>query len=269
MKKPSHKTMTIVYLIIFAYVIAGILLYRYQKKLLFKPVKLEKGYVFRFNPPFREFNIPLNDTDRLNGVLLRAPDPRGIIIYFHGNKGNITDYGNAVSAFTSQHYDVLLMDYPGYGKSTGPDGEQDLYRDATVIYQLATSYFKPDSIIIYGRSLGTAMASELASRHYCRALVLECPFYSFDALARHYLPIYPVNWLLKYHFPVYRFLQRVRVPVIIFHGTRDGLIPHKQTRKLKALLKPGDRFVSIPGGHHNDLPRFPLYSRVMDSLLAR
>jgi pimeloyl-ACP methyl ester carboxylesterase len=261
--------MTIVYLIIFVYVIAGILLYRYQKQLLFKPVKLDADYVFHFTEPFKEFSIPLNDTDRLSAVMLEAEAPRGIVIYFHGNRGNITDYGNAASAFIRNHYDVLLMDYPGYGKSTGPAGEQDLYRDAALMYQLAITYFPADSIVIYGRSLGTAMASELASRYYCRLLVLECPFYSFDDLASHYLPIYPVSWLLKYHFPVHEFLARVRVPVIVFHGTRDGLIPHRQSRRLKALLKPGDRFVSIPGGHHNDLPGFPLYRQVMDSALAR
>jgi pimeloyl-ACP methyl ester carboxylesterase len=269
MKKPSHKTMTLIYLIIFFYIIAGIMLYKYQKQLIFRRDKLDKSYTFHFDEPFKEFNLPLNDTDRLNAVLLKADTAKGIVIYFHGNTGNISHYSKATSIFIRHHYDVLMMDYPGYGKSTGPNSEHDLYNDADLMYQLARNYYQPDSIIIYGRSLGTAMASELASRQYCKALVLECPFYSFDALASHYLPIYPVSWLLQYHFPVHKFVQHVLVPVIIFHGTKDGVIPHGQSRKLKASLKPEDRFITIPKGRHNDLYHQPLYKKVMDSLLQK
>lgn len=252
-----------VYLVILA------LLYGFQRKLMFHPKSLSAGRVFHFGAPFREYDIPVNDYDKLNAVWLEADSARGLVLYFHGNKGNLQRDSARVQPFLRARYDVLMMDYPGYGKSTGSSSEEDFYRSAKLVYQLARQHMGSDSIVIYGRSLGGAVAAELASHQPCRALVLESPFYSMDAMARHYFPIFPVGPFLAYHFPVHRFLAKVYCPVVIFHGDEDRLVPLRQSRRLEPLLKRGDRFVVLPGAGHQDIYKHPGYIQTLDSLLLR
>lgn len=267
MRKKLRKVIYPILFIFTLYIISGLILSHNQKKFIFKPEKLPADYVYKLATPHKEFNLPLNDTNRINALLLEADTARGIIIYFHGNAGNITTHIKQTPLFIRHHYDILMMDYPGFGKSTGPDTEQDLYKDALFMYQLAKKYFVPDSIIIYGQSLGTAMASYVASRRDCKALILESPFYSMDALARHYFPIYSIKKLLDYHFPVYHFIQRTSAPVYIFHGTRDKVIPFSQSKRLASLLGDDDQFIPVPDANHNNLYTQPTYQHVMDSLL--
>lgn len=259
----------IILLLIVLYALAGLLLYQYQASIILRGTKLPSNYTFHFNYPFREFNLPLNDTDKLNMVLFEADSAKGMVVYFHGNTDNLIEFAKYAPVFLKHRYDVLMMDYPGYGKSTGPNTEQDLYNDALITYQLARSYFHADSIILYGKSLGTAMASHIASLHPCKMLILECPLYNFDMLAKRYFRIYPVSMLLHYHFPVYRFIQHTFSPVIIFHGRKDRVIPYRQSEKLKPYLKKGDEYITLPHGHHNDLYSQPLYQHIMDSLLDK
>jgi pimeloyl-ACP methyl ester carboxylesterase len=268
-KDQAGKVIRIILLLIVIYLLAGLFLYQYQSSVILRGTKLPRNYTFHFDYPFKEFNLPLNDTDRLNMVLFEADSAKGVVVYFHGNTSNLVHFARYVPVFLQHRYDVLMMDYPGYGKSTGPNTEHDLYNDALVTYQLARSYFPADSIILYGKSLGTAMASHIASLHPCRMLILECPLYNFDMLARRYFRIYPVSMLLRYHFPVYRFMQHTFCPVVIFHGKKDRVIPYRQAEKLKPYLKKGDEFITLQHGDHNDLYYQPLYQQVMDSLLSK
>lgn len=267
-RKPSHRMMTLIYMILFLYVVGGLLLYKYQRRLVLRPDKLPRSFQFDFPVPFREYNLPLTDTDRLNMVWLHADSARGIVVYFHGNTGNIVQAYPHAEPFLKNRYDVLIVDYPGFGKSTGADGEPDLYRDAVVTYQLARTRFQPDSIVIYGKSLGTAMASYVAAHEPCRDLILECPFYDYVQLARRYIPIYPVGRMLRYKFPVYEFVRHTSAPILIFHGKKDEIIPYRFSRRLKPLLKASDRYITFPDGHHNDLAAQPGYTAAIDSVLS-
>jgi pimeloyl-ACP methyl ester carboxylesterase len=263
----TKKIRKIVYPILFIfslYIISGIILSKKQEKIIFKPEKLPENYQFHFQYPFKELNIPLNESDQLNAVLLKAGDPKGIVIYFHGNKGNITTYAGRMPVFLKNHYNVLIMDYPGFGKSTGSNTEEALYHDALLMYQLAKNYFQADSIIVYGQKLGTAMASYVASRRRCKALILESPFYSMDVLAKHYFPIYPVQRSLKYHFPVYHYIQRTAAPVFIFYKAKD----RSRVKRLEPLLKPGDQFMAV-SADDQDLIDQPLYQKVLDSIFRK
>ncbi len=160
-----------------------------------------------------------------------------------------------------------MMDYPGFGKSTGPRTEEVMYADAGTVYRLARSRFSKDSIILYGKSLGTGIAAQLASIKDCKRLLLETPYYSFDALMGHFAFIFPAKLMSKYHFPTHQFLEKVEVPVHIFHGTRDRIIPFSQSTRLKKKL-PGVALIAIKDGRHNNLSDFELYHQQLDSLLA-
>ena len=130
----------------------------------------------------------------------------------------------------------------------------------------ATKYAK-DSIVIYGKSFGTGIAAYLAAEYDCKQLILETPYYSIPDLLDAYTFIYPMQRMSKYKIPTYQYLEDLKVPITIFHGTNDGVIPYRCAEKLKGVLKPTDQFVTIEKGSHNDLNGFPLYHQKLDSLL--
>ena len=141
-----------------------------------------------------------------------------------------------------------------------------MYDDSMLFYELAVKKTAKENIIIYGKSLGTGVASWLASRVGCRQLILETPYYSMTSMTRHYVPIYPAS-LMRYSFPVNEYLQHVKVPVTIFHGTSDEVIPYKQSAKLKEELNRID-LITVPRGRHNNLYSFPVVIQKLESLLA-
>lgn len=258
--------------VLLLYATVGIALYYGQSALLFHPEKLDRQYNYQFRMPFRELNIPMTAETNLNLIQFKADSSRGpvkgVILYFHGNRNNISWYAPFSKIFTKQGYEVWMPDYPGFGKSTGELKEETFYQLAEQVYKLARTRFAKDSIIIYGKSLGTAVATSLAAKHSGKALVLETPYYSMHSLLRRYFFLYPVSRMIRYKFPINEFLPWVTAPIIIFQGTDDWVIPYSNAKKLVPLLKPADRFISIENGQHNDLPAKPEYQQVIDSLLT-
>ncbi|HSN10056.1 MAG TPA: alpha/beta fold hydrolase, partial [Hanamia sp.] len=251
------------------YCSVGIVLYHLQENLLFHPKALAKDFQFKFDIPFKEVNIPMNETDTLNLIQFFPSDsmPKGVVIYFHGNKGNVTRFAQYAINFTSQGYEVWMPDYPTYGKTTGKLTEENMYKQATEVYKLAHSKFSADRIIVYGRSLGSGVASHIAANHDCARLILETPFFSITDLFSHYAPIYPVNRMSHFKFPVGENLKEVKAPVTIFHGKDDGVISYDAASKLKTVLKPGDQFITIENGNHNHFTESPVFQSKLDSVL--
>jgi len=256
-------------IILFVYVVFGFALYFLQEKILFHPKKLTPDHVFNFPIPFKEINLAVNNEKNLSIVQFTVPDSvrKGLVLYFHGNRRNIERYAPYAINFTKNNYEVWMMDYPGFGKSTGEITEQGLYDDALQLYKMARAKFSKDSIIIYGKSLGTGIASQLASKRDCKRLILEAPYYSIDALFSHYAFMYPVRWITNYHLPTYEYLQKVDAPVSIFHGYNDEVIPYNHSRRLLKKAKPGAELITIEKGRHNTLNDFPLFHQKLDSIL--
>lgn len=244
------------------YCVSGITLWQLQDSLLFHPTPLPVHYQFQFKNKFRELLLPLNEHDRLSVVQFYPLDSlhsKGVVLYFHGNRENVNRYARFADDFLKAGYEVWMMDYPGYGKSKGERTEQRFYNDADLLYQMALKQVGADSIIIYGKSLGTGAASQLASEKKCKRLILETPYHSIPSLAWFHFPVYPTSYMVRFQFPVYNYLPEVKAPVTIFHGTRDQLIPYRYALDLKEFLKPGDEFVTIKGGSHNDLANYNTY----------
>lgn len=256
-------------IILLIYFLIGIALYHFQEKILLHPVAHPEGYTYTFSVPFKEVDIPINKNENFNIVQFLPKDSvrRGVVLYFHGNMKNIYHYARFADNFTKLGYEVWMPDYPGFGKTTGEITEKKLYDEAMLAYKLAITKFKADSIIIYGRSFGTGIASQLASITDCRRLILETPYYSVPALFSYYAPIYPTSYMSRFHLPVHEYLKDVRAPVTIFHGTEDEIIPYSVTKKLISFLKPADEFITIEKGKHNNLNDFPLFHQKLDSLL--
>ncbi len=254
---------------ILIYCTIGIALYYLQEKFIFHPVKLSSDYLFSFSSPFQELNIPINKTDTVSLIKFFPTTVvrKGVVLYFHGNKENILHYTKFVNSFTKNGYEVWMPDYPGFGKSTGEISEQKLYEQAYQIKRLADNSYHPDSIIIYGKSFGTGIASYLASNTMAKELILETPYSSIPDLFSCYAFMYPTSYMSTYKLPVVDYLKDVPFPITIFHGTADGVIPYRCAASLKKSLKSNDRFISIEGGSHNDLSRYDVYKKSLDSLL--
>ena len=254
---------------IVVYLLCGIALYLLQDRFLFHPVALKRNSPYHFSAPNREINVAADESSNMNVVQFLTNDslPKGVVLYFHGNRKNIGWYADYASNFTKNGFEVWMVDYPGFGKSTGRLSEQKLYDDAMQLYIMARSKFPADSIILYGKSLGTGIASWLAARRSCKQLILETPYYSMTSLVQYYLPIYPVNTLLKYKLPVYKYLSLVNAPVTIFHGTKDKVIPYSNAHRLTAAMHSKDRFITIENAGHNNLNDYPQFHNALDSLL--
>ncbi|MEO5985315.1 MAG: alpha/beta fold hydrolase [Ferruginibacter sp.] len=255
--------------LILVYCTIGIALYYLQEVFLFHPTKLPPEYVFHFNNRFEEMKVAVNKTDTLSFVKFYPSDSltKGVVIYYHGNMKNIEHYSPYVKIFLNNGYEVWMGDYPGFGKTNGLRTEENMYHHARIIYGMAAAKYGSDSIIIYGKSLGTGIAAYVASYSPAKALVLETPYYSIPSLFSHYAFIYPVKSMSNYKIPAYQYIQEIKYPIIIFHGTGDDVIPYKNARSLLPFLKPRDKFITIKDGGHNTLTHSPQYAAVMDSLL--
>lgn len=266
MKKKIPRWLKIVLIV---YALIGIAFYSFQKKILFQPVVVTKDSVYQFEQPYEDIWIPVDEISETHMVHFTVPDSlrKGLVLYFHGNRGNVRRYRRFVEKFTSHGYAVWMPDYPGFGKSTGELTEQAIYDQALQVYKRARQFYQPNQIIIYGKSMGTGAATQLASVRDCKRLILETPYNSMRSLIGMYLWMYPLKSILKYQFPSNEFMKKVTAPVTIFHGTEDGVIPYRNAVKLKSALKPGDEFITIENGSHRDLNTFIEMKSKMDSLL--
>lgn len=252
----------------FAYVLVGGLLAFFQEKLLFHPNHLPKDYSYSFSHDFEEFSLTSRDGAVLNTLHFKVENPKGVILYFHGNAGDLSRWGHVASYFVQYQYDVLVMDYRTYGKSTGKLSEKMMYQDAKMFYNYTKNRYSEENIIVYGRSLGTTFATYVAAKNNPKMLVLETPFTSITDVAKSRFPIYPIKWLLNYRFNSEIYISKVRCPVTIFHGTEDRVVPYRFGKKLfEKIEHSGKELITIPGGNHNNLIDFEEYTNRIEELL--
>lgn len=235
-------------------------LYFLQEKILFLPTVLPQEYVYNFDYPFEELHLNPEDDVSINALHFKTKNPKGVILYFHGNAGDLSRWGNIAQHFVYLDYDVFIMDYRTYGKSTGKLNEQSFYDDAQYCYDYVLKQYSEDQITVYGRSLGTGIATYVASKHKPKQLILETPYHSILDVAKNRFPLLPVTVLLKYQFPSYKFIVDVDCPITMFHGTDDAVVPFSSAEKLKAI-SPSETttFITIEGGGHNNLIEFETY----------
>jgi hypothetical protein len=244
---------------------------QFQEKILFQPEILASHDSFDFKHKHEEILIPLNNEDSLSMVrfLPESFPSKGTVLYFHGNKKHMGWYARFMPTFTQHSYEVLMIDYPGYGKSRGELTEKKLYEWAKVAYQITRKRHSADSILIYGKSLGTGIAAQLASVSDCKGLILETPYYDFPSVLSRYLPFYPIREMMHYQLPTYEYLPLVTAPITLLHGTSDWTVSYSNSKKLLPLLKPGDRLITVEGAGHNELFEFLQTKNTLDSILSQ
>jgi fermentation-respiration switch protein FrsA (DUF1100 family) len=246
----------------------GASLYFFQEKILFLPTSLAQDYQYEFRYPFEELFFKTSEDVSINAIHFKTENPKGVILYFHGNAGDLSRWGIVGEHFVSLNYDVLIMDYRTYGKSTGKLSEQGFYDDADYCYKYLLEFYSEEDIVLYGRSLGTGVATFLASKYQPKQLILETPYYSILDVAKQRFPIFPVSSLLRYEFPSNEFIANVNCPITMFHGTEDNVIPYSSARKLRTVApKNLTTFITIEGGAHNNLISFEKYKEGILSIL--
>ena len=169
--------------------------------------------------------------------------------------------------FLELGYDFFVYDYRGFGKSRGKKSEAAFHQDAMDMHTFLRAHYSENQIGLYGRSLGAAMASKLATQVSTPYLILETPFSSIPSLFYTYYPIFPRIFFFRFHFSNYASLPKVKAPIVIFQGTADRVVPYRNAVKLKEVLKPGDLFITLEGGKHRNSMEFEAYQEKMEKLL--
>ena len=234
---------------------------------MFHPEKLDEEFEFKFEEPFEEHFFDVEEGVRINGLHFKVNKSKGIVIYFHGNTRSIKGWSKYAKDFTRNDYDVLIIDYRGFGKSTGKRKEKAMYTDSQYIYNHVRGWYPEDQIIIYGRSMGSGFAAKLASKNKPKMLILDAPYYSFSQLTSRFLFFLPLAMILKFHIRTDIWIKYVRCPIYIIHGTKDRLIPYRSSVRLRKEAPLTTRLIPIHGGRHNDLPSFKEYHNHLNEIL--
>ncbi|MEO9890979.1 alpha/beta fold hydrolase [Aurantibacter sp.] len=258
----------IISIVIGLFILLNIVAYFLQERLIFKPEKLPEDFEFQYtNQVFDEYNIEVDDGVNLNGVHFKVREPKGIVLYLKGNSRSLKGWGKFAIDFTRHGFDVLMIDYRGFGKSTGMRTEEGIKKDLQYAYDELKKQVEEKYIVLYGRSLGSGFAAKLASTNNPRMLILDAPYYSMRHIAKKYMPIMPMSLLLRFPIKTYRWIEYVKCPIKIIHGTNDKLIPFKTSIKLSKINAKRTRLYTIIDGGHNNLHTYPQYHRFLEEIL--
>ncbi len=263
---PVWLNITLVVLVI--YVIVSVLLYYLQDYFLFKPEKLPEDFKFYYeNQRVEEYNLETRDGGRINGLHFRVDNPKGVVLYLKGNSKSMKGWGKFAVDFTRLNWEVIMVDYRGFGKSTGKRSQKAIKRDVQYVYNKIRERVDEQFIIIYGRSLGSGFAAKIASENHPRMLILDAPYYSLTKVTGRYMPFMPLSIILKYPMPTYKWLRYVRCPIHIIHGTQDKLIPFKSSIKLSKIQPKITRLYAVIGGGHKNLNNFESYHKMLGEII--
>jgi fermentation-respiration switch protein FrsA (DUF1100 family) len=200
----------------------------------------------------RWVSFPARDGVRLSAWYVPRDGDRGVVLFLHGNGGNVSHYIPALAMFHRLGFSSLIVDYRGYGKSQGAPSEQGIYLDAEAAwrYLVETAEVPPERIVVWGRSLGGAIAAWLARGRNARLLVLESTFTSLRDAAEVLYPWAPTGLLVGDRYSTETFLQEVRCPVLVMHSRDDEIIPYALGRRLFERARPPKRFLDLRGRHN-------------------
>mgnify|MGYP000034911256 CR=1 FL=1 len=234
------------------------MLYFFQEKLIFHSSELPQDYEFQFTTSFEELFLKAEDGAVLNGLHFKQENPKGVILYTHGNAGELNEWGKWGEALSNRYnHDVVIWDYRGYGKSTGKRRQKLMLDDSYLFYDYCKDHFNEDQITLFGRSLGGFFATHVAKDRAPKNLVLESTPFSLLKIAQKEYPFLPSKYLLKYRFQNNENMEKIKAQTYFIHGTLDGLIPVDNSERLFELSKAFKKeFYTIEGGDHNNLSSF-------------
>lgn len=256
-----------VWYIIIGLLVLSVLAYFLQEYFIFKPEKLKQDFIFKYDVPFREYFFDVAPGVSINGLHFHRENSEGLILYFHGNTRSIKGWARYAKDFYRYNYDVVMVDYRGFGKSTGKRNEKDMMQDMQFIYDKLNEEYNEDQLIVYGRSMGSGFATKLAGDNNPRFLILDAPYFNFLKVIERFLPILPVRLVLRFHLRTDLWIKNVKCHTYILHGTKDWLIPIKHSESLQKINPKKITLIRIHGGGHNNLPMFDEYHNFIRDIL--
>ncbi len=259
---------TIALIVFAAYLLINVFVYYGQEKFLFKPEKLPEDFEFKYpNQKTKEYNLEREEGVNINAIHFSQDHPKGVVLYLKGNSRSIKGWGKYAIDFTRLGFDVVMVDYRGFGKSTGKRTEKGIKEDLQRVYDILKSKVDQKHIVIYGRSMGSGFATKLASTNNPRLLILESPYYSMMKMAKRYIPFMPISMAMRFPIKTYKWIQYVNCPIKIIHGTSDRLVPFKNSIALSKIRPKFTRLYPVIGGGHNNLHTFEEYHRMLEEIL--
>ena len=251
-----------------------VFLYFYQSRLLFLP-NLPSRVVERspsaVGLAYEQVDLVTSDNIHLDSWFIPAPEKRGVILFCHGNAGNISHRLDSLLLFHRMGFSTLIFDYRGYGRSQGRPSEEGTYLDAEAAWRYLTRErsIAPSRIILFGRSLGAAVAAHLAAVQTPGALIVESCFTSVPDIAAELYPFLPARWLSRLDYNVRQQLQRVSCPVLVVHSRDDEIIPFRHGRALYAAANEPKQFLELRGSHNDAfLLAGRTYAQELDGFLS-
>ena len=237
------------------YIAALIIVYVFQRSFLYFP---PQGYVSPFvanaQKAFKELPVKTEDGLDLKGWYAPATSQPLTLVFFHGNGDGLRTTAFITTPYMEAGYGVLLAEYRGYSGMPGSPTESGLYSDARAYLKtLISSGVKEDDIVLFGHSLGTGVATQMASEFRVRGLILLAPYLSIAKMAQVRFPIFPSEWMTVDRYENFKKIPDIHVPILMANGTRDGIIPPSQGQELFALANEPKQFWSVADGGHNDL----------------
>ena len=246
-------------LVLIGYIATCAYLYFQQEDILFHPTKLSSDFQYDFDIDFEEKVIVGEDGTKINGVLFKANNPKGLVFYLHGNAGAITTCVNAAKTYTNINYDCFVLDYRGFGKSEGEIISQNqFYSDVEIAYDSLCKYYEEQNIIIVGYSIGTGPAAMLASKSDAKHLILLAPYFSMLDMMNNQYP-FILDFLLEYKLKTFEFIPKVKFPISIFHGDADEIIYYGSSVKLREHFSSKDELITLSGHKHGGMNASPVY----------
>ncbi|MEO6401662.1 MAG: alpha/beta fold hydrolase [Vicinamibacteria bacterium] len=236
---------------------ATLFLMLFEKRLIYYPSSVVDLTPKTLGLPFEDVWLDVEPGVRIHGWFIKSQtEPsKATILFSHGNAGNISDRLDRVQSLRSLGIDFLIYDYRGFGWSTGAPDEEGTYRDGRAAYDYLakTRNIDPRRIVLMGESLGCAISMQLALDRRVSGLVLEAPFASIRKMAAAVYPFLPVGPFVRTRYDNLEKAPKLKVPLLVIHGTRDEVIPFKQGREVFEAAPPPKTFISMEGAHHNDV----------------
>lgn len=253
------------------YVGLCILLFFRQSHMVYFPLSKVLATPADAGLAYERISLVTVDDVRLAGWYVPCENARGTVLICHGNGGNIGDRLHPIGLFHELGLNVLIFDYRGYGESAGKPSEKGTYLDAQAAWQYLVEKRNtpPDKIVVFGRSLGGAVAADLAGRVNPAALILEATFTSIPDMAARLYPYLPIRLLCWYRYNTLVRLERIHCPVLIAHSRDDEIIPFEHGRKLFAAARKPKTFFELTGDHNEgEVLTSPSYRQALDAFLT-
>ena len=258
--------MNYIFSAIFLYFFSGLILFLFQRRILFNKSSYP-GQPKDYNLfDTKEIFIKTEDNLELLSWYYSGNQKLPLLVYFHGNSFHIGDRAKRIDKYIAKKWNVLLVSWRGFGGNKGYPTENNFYKDglAAINWINKNTNFKLDQVIVYGESLGSGVATELAIRFRFMSVILEAPFTSISDIAKKKYPIYPTRYLLRDKFDNYSKIDKLKCPLMIISGKKDEIVPHEHSIKLFKKANVKKKSVFVDEAIHNNLYDFGIEKEVID-----